>query len=75
MPIVEYHLVPEILPVEQMYDGEELTTFFEYQNLTLSSPATSDFFFTVNAAESTADITSADNTAGLVSSQASDVPK
>ena len=65
-PIMEYHLVPAVIPVAAMTNGEEVPTFFLAQNLTLASPLTSNSLFTVNAAESTADIIEADIAAGQV---------
>ena len=65
--IVGYHLVPAVIPVADMAAGEELPTFFIGQNLTLTAPASSDSAFTVDGAESSADIVQADIPAGQVS--------
>lgn len=65
LPILEYHMVPAIIPVAEMVSGEELPTMFVGQNLTLSYPE-DDSFFTVSAEDSTASITHGDIAAGQV---------
>ena len=68
-PFMEYHMVPAIIPIEEMMVGEELPTMFIGQNLTLSAPVNNLSLFTVNAEESTADIILGDIPAGQVSHQ------
>ena len=66
VPLLNYHMVPAVIPVAAMSDNEELSTFLDGQNLTLSIPDTSSRVVTVIAAQSTAHIIGADTPAGQV---------
>lgn len=56
LPILEYHMVPAVIPVAEMVSSEELPTMFIGQNLALSFPEHGNVFI-VSADDSIASIT------------------